>query len=85
MSLLFQKTNQHSSQHKPEEVAMQYNYVTAMYLFHMHPHVNVQNKKIHGMFFKYSSCFLKEKYEERFPYLIGWQKTQNSLANSLTH
>lgn len=40
-SLLFQKTNQHSSQHEPEEVAVQYNYVTAIYLFYVHPHVDV--------------------------------------------
>lgn len=30
-------------------------------------------------------ALLGEVYDLRFPYLIGWQKAQNSSANCLTH
>jgi len=41
--------------------------------------------KDHRVPFQVESVFLEEGYELRFPYLIGWQKAQNSLANSSTH
>lgn len=43
-----------------------------------------KRNRLYGTFRSRACAVLKEEYERRFPYLIGWQKAENSLADGLT-